>query len=125
MKQALRGTSTPRNLCEDQRLGARMTQAQAPYRRAFSFLSFVLCTALTSSASAASQAGPTRGDEGPEVERGLVSNEEGAQEGFTLFTPIRSTTTYLVGMDGEVGLLSWAVGRVLVKCQRPWAEFTS
>ncbi len=36
------------------------------------------------------------------MERGLVSNEEGAQEGFTLFTPIRSTTTYLVGMDGEV-----------------------
>jgi hypothetical protein len=33
---------------------------------------------------------------------GLIRNAEGACEGYTLFAPIRSTTTYLIDMDGNV-----------------------
>jgi hypothetical protein len=33
--------------------------------------------------------------------RGLIQRSEGALDGFTLFTPIRSTSTYLVDMDGQ------------------------
>jgi hypothetical protein len=38
----------------------------------------------------------------PEPERGLRTRAEGACEGYTLFAPLRSGTTYLVDMDGEV-----------------------
>ena len=38
---------------------------------------------------------------GPEPVRGLVSRAEGAFEGYTLLAPLRSTTTYLIDMDGR------------------------
>ncbi|MCZ6671541.1 MAG: aryl-sulfate sulfotransferase [Verrucomicrobia bacterium] len=34
--------------------------------------------------------------------RGLVKNEEGAFQGYTLFTPLRSTLTVLIDMEGRV-----------------------
>ncbi len=37
-----------------------------------------------------------------ETPRGLRLSEPGAFEGYTLFSPLLSRTTYLVGMDGEV-----------------------
>ncbi len=33
---------------------------------------------------------------------GLLCNDEGAFEGYTLFAPLRSTTTYLINMAGQV-----------------------
>jgi len=47
---------------------------------------------------------PRRGEErgGPEIDAGLKKNEEGAFEGYTFFAPIRSKTTYLIDMNGEV-----------------------
>ncbi len=38
--------------------------------------------------------------------KGLVCNKDGACEGYTLFAPLQSTTTYLIDMDGEV-VNSW------------------
>lgn len=34
--------------------------------------------------------------------KGLIRNDAGAFAGYTLFAPLRSTTTYLVNMDGKV-----------------------
>ncbi|MBU0618268.1 MAG: aryl-sulfate sulfotransferase [Planctomycetes bacterium] len=45
-------------------------------------------------------AGPKR------IRTGLLRHEQGASEGYTLFVPIRSTTTYLIDMDGNV-VHSW------------------
>ena len=38
----------------------------------------------------------------PQIDAGLKKNEEGAFEGYTFFAPIRSKTTYLIDMNGEV-----------------------
>jgi len=38
----------------------------------------------------------------PIQDRGLVHRAAGAFDGYTLFAPLRSTTTYLVDLDGEV-----------------------
>ena len=40
--------------------------------------------------------------ESEEVERGLVRNEPGAQDGYTLFTPFASSNAYLIDMQGRV-----------------------
>lgn len=40
-------------------------------------------------------------DEGEERERGLALNEEGAFQGYTLFAPLLSKTTYLIDMEGN------------------------
>jgi hypothetical protein len=37
----------------------------------------------------------------PQEERGVRQHEEGAFEGYTLLAPLRSSTTYLVDMNGE------------------------
>ena len=42
-----------------------------------------------------------------ETKRGLVRNDAGACEGYTLFTPLHSTTTYLVNLKGDV-VHTWA-----------------
>ena len=52
------------------------------------------------SRSARRDAGPKR------IRTGLLRYEQGAAEGYTLFAPIRSTTTYLIDMDGNV-VHSW------------------
>lgn len=51
------------------------------------------------------QPGVAPGDK-TERRRGLVVNEPGAFAGFTLFAPLRSKTTFLVDMQGEV-VHSW------------------
>ncbi len=54
----------------------------------------------------ASIAAPLAAQHGPPDLRGgktgLISNEEGAYAGYTLFTPLQSTSTYLIDMEGEV-----------------------
>jgi hypothetical protein len=47
---------------------------------------------------------PERASEDPADDRpsGLVVREPGAFEGYTLFAPLRDTTTYLIDMDGRV-----------------------
>jgi hypothetical protein len=40
--------------------------------------------------------------EEPESDRGLVSRTDAALDGYTLFAPLRSTTIYLIDMDGEI-----------------------
>ena len=37
-----------------------------------------------------------------EAERGLILNSEGAFDGYTLYTPLRSNSTYLLNMEGEI-----------------------
>ncbi|MDP6762636.1 MAG: aryl-sulfate sulfotransferase [Planctomycetota bacterium] len=64
-------------------------------------LSSLLIVLLADPAGGATQDDPAP-DAEPASERGLVQRSEGAFEGLTLFTPIRSTSTYLVDMDGEV-----------------------
>jgi hypothetical protein len=44
--------------------------------------------------------------DGKNATRGLIRNEPGAFSGYTIVAPIRSTTTYLVDMEGEV-VHSW------------------
>jgi hypothetical protein len=56
--------------------------------------------------------GPGPADRGPDTAprppgSGLLRNEAGAFEGYTLFAPLRSTTTYLIDMRGNV-VHSWA-----------------
>jgi len=55
--------------------------------------------------------GPWPGDGRPDAgartpRSGLLRNEQGASEGYTLFAPLRSTTTYLIDMRGNV-VHSW------------------
>jgi hypothetical protein len=50
------------------------------------------CIACIAMAHAAETAKP---------QTGLIRHERGAFEGFTLFAPLRSTTTYLIDMDGR------------------------
>jgi hypothetical protein len=45
--------------------------------------------------------------ESPDWGRGLTHRSDGAWEGYTLFAPLRSTSTYLIDMDGEV-VHQWA-----------------
>ena len=60
----------------------------------------LICLAPTSDAQGRGQRGGERG--GPQIEAGLKKSEEGAFEGYTFFAPIRSKTTYLIDMKGEV-----------------------
>ena len=60
--------------------------------------SVVLTLALAPLSSALAQEAETD----QQAERGLVLNAAGAFEGCTLFPPLRSKTTYLVDMKGEV-----------------------
>jgi len=49
--------------------------------------------------------GPPQGRgerEAPQVDGGLKKNAEGAFQGYTFFAPIRSKTSYLIDMNGEV-----------------------
>ena len=62
-------------------------------------LVFLLCLALLQEAAPGEPAPP-------EEPRGLLVHEAGAFEGYTLFSPLRSKETYLVGMDGAV-VHSW------------------
>jgi hypothetical protein len=64
-----------------------------------------LATAVVGSGVAARQGGEPQGREGPgaaERPTGVLTSVDGAQAGYTLVAPLRSTTTYLVGLDGEV-----------------------
>jgi hypothetical protein len=54
---------------------------------------------LASALSLDAQHGPPDGRVQP---KGLLRHEAGAWPGYTLFTPLRSTTTYLIDMEGEV-----------------------
>ena len=45
---------------------------------------------------------PDRAGPREELPRGLQLRAEGAFEGYTLFTPLQSTSTYLIDLDGEV-----------------------
>lgn len=45
---------------------------------------------------------PALAQEGAAEERGLRHRADGAFEGYTLYTPLRETTTYLVDMEGRV-----------------------
>jgi hypothetical protein len=67
----------------------------------------ILVASSTSVASAqeppaAPPTAPPAAAPGTEAKRGLVVRSEGAFEGYTLFAPLQSTTTYLVDMDGRV-----------------------
>ena len=64
----------------------------------------LLSVALLSVSAAAAQDRPPRGGErgAPQVDAGLKRNEEGAFQGYTFFAPIRSKTSYLINMNGEV-----------------------
>ncbi|KAA3614294.1 MAG: hypothetical protein DWQ01_00910 [Planctomycetota bacterium] len=52
---------------------------------------------ILSDSMAAQEPGPR-----PETTTGLMSRTAGAFPGYTLFAPLRSTTTYLIDMEGEV-----------------------
>jgi len=63
-----------------------------------------LFSLITMSPTVEAQDRPDRDRErgGPRLDAGLKKNEEGALEGYTFFAPIRSKTTYLIDMNGEV-----------------------
>jgi len=56
-------------------------------------------TIVFSASAVFGQGGPTSR---PQPGRGLVRNLPGAYQGYTVVTPLRSTSTYLVDMEGEV-----------------------
>ena len=61
-------------------------------------LTFGLALVATSISASAQTPNPYRTDE----ERGLLKNLPGAYEGYTIVAPLRSTSTYLIDMDGEI-----------------------
>jgi len=56
-------------------------------------------TIVFSASAVFGQGGPTSR---PQPGRGLVRNLPGAYQGYTVVAPLRSTSTYLVDMEGEV-----------------------
>lgn len=58
----------------------------------------LVCLTLMLAAAATAQRGPERA----EAATGLLRNSPLATPGYTLISPIMSTTTYLVGLDGNV-----------------------
>jgi len=74
-----------------------------------SIATFVCCAALVpqrppvdTSALPVQEAPVQEQPAAPALKRGLITRAEGAFEGYTLYAPLQSTTTYLVDMDGRV-----------------------
>ena len=61
----------------------------------------LLAVFLIAFAFASVEAQISQGYEGPPQKVGLIQNNEGAFYGYTLFSPLGSTTTYLIDNDGR------------------------
>ena len=63
-------------------------------------LPLLLCALLTAPVQAQDASPEAEGP--PKIDGGLKKNEEGAFTGYTFFAPIRSKTSYLIDMEGEI-----------------------